>query len=279
MKEFKNNIHILTIMTGINLLVLWNFVSEGQAKHGIGYFIFFYVAIFIIHSFTKKITPKNDIVVKEPIKEAGVATVFALLGVIFLALTFSLRLNILQDILPIRIPVLLGNLMFATPLGIVLYLLVKKYKVYQLGLKVNPLIYLLLGLVIWGLTGLFAFVFNETGIRWERAYKELGGLAGIIIQGVIGAALFEEFSRFVLQSRFEKVIQIPGLNILFATTIWAFMHFPVNWSKGSETFDNLTYCIQIIPLGFIWGYLTHRTRSILPSTIAHGLNLWGLQNG
>ena len=57
------------------------------------------------------------------------------------------------------------------------------------------------------------------------------------------------------------------------------MHFPVTYFKGAEISGTLVYCIQIIPIGFIWGYMTQRTKSIVPSTISHGINLWGFQNG
>jgi membrane protease YdiL (CAAX protease family) len=130
-----------------------------------------------------------------------------------------------------------------------------------------------------GLTGLFALIFNRSGILWEQEMKEEGGFFGLIFRGIIGAALVEEFYRFVIQTRFENSYRTIGINILFASTIWAFMHFPVTYFKSREILNTLIYCIQIIPLGFIWGYLTQRTKSILPSIMVHGLNLWGFQNG
>jgi membrane protease YdiL (CAAX protease family) len=36
--------------------------------------------------------------------------------------------------------------------------------------------------------------------------------------------------------------------------------------------------VDIVPLGLLWGYLMHRTRSLLPSTLLHATNIWGLQN-
>jgi membrane protease YdiL (CAAX protease family) len=36
--------------------------------------------------------------------------------------------------------------------------------------------------------------------------------------------------------------------------------------------------IRIIPIGLVWGYLTHRTKSFVPATLVHGANFWGLQN-
>jgi membrane protease YdiL (CAAX protease family) len=178
-----------------------------------------------------------------------------------------------------NIPILLGVFLFSMPLGIFIYLLIKRYKLMKLGLMTKPLIGLLLGLIIWLVTGLCAYIFNREGIIWKEGFEELGGVGGIILQGIIGAALVEEFTRFIIQSRFEKVFKTSGINILFATMIWACMHFPMAYAQGRDITQTCFYCIQIIPIGFVWGFLSQRTKSILPSTIAHGLNLWGLQNG
>lgn len=279
MKALRDNIQILVIMTAINFIVLWNYISNGKTLHGIGYFVFFYVSILTIHFFTKRKPPKNEIEVKQPKNEMLLILLFSLLGVISITINFYLKSSGEQIGFLIRLPVLLGIFFFTFPLGIAIYLLVKKYKIAQLGLSFKPLSYLLLGLLIWGITGLFAFLFNKSGIIWVEGYKELGGVSGIILQGVIGAGLVEEFSRFIMQSRFDRVFKLNGFNILFATTIWSFMHFPKNFFEGGQATDIVIYCIQIIPIGFIWGYLTHRTKSIVPATLAHGLNLWGFQNG
>ena len=279
MITLKDNLKILMTMTSINLLVLWNFIYNGQTKHGIGYFIFFYIAILTIYFFTKKIPPKNEIEVKEPKKELKISILFALLGGLFLTLKFMQNSNVLPNTLLTKLPVILGLFLFSVPIGTFIYLLFKKYKLLQLGISIKPMIQLLLGFIIWGLTGLFAILFYETGISWEKGLKEVGGFIGLIFTGIIYAALFEEFTRFIVQSRFEKVYKTKGMNILFATTIWSLLHFPMAYNQSHEITSTLKYCIQIIPIGFIWGYLTYRTKSILPSVIVHGLNLWGFQNG
>lgn len=279
LEELKRNSIILIIISMINLIVLWNFISRGNALHGIGYFIFFYVAIFIIHYYTDKIPPRNELVVKNPSFESKIAILFAVLGIIFISLNFMMKSNELPSTLIVKIPIILGVLFFTFPVGIIIYLLLKKYKLTQLGIIINPIKLIFLGLIIWGLTGIFSISFHQSGMLWTKAFKEFGGIVGILIQGVIGAALVEEFFRFVIQSRLEKLMNKVGLNILFASIIWSFMHFPVEYSKGNEISSIISYCLQIIPLGFVWGYLTHRTKSILPSVIAHGFNLWGFQNG
>ena len=278
MKIIKDNILILFLMTVINLIVLWNFISKGETKHGIGYFVFFYIAIMIVHFFTNKFSPKFDIEVKKPKNEFLIAISFSILGFLFITLNFLLKANHIPKNIFTFIPILIGVFLFTFPVGLIIYFLIKKYKIVQLGLATKPLINLLLGVIIWGLTGLFAYFFNNEGIVWKEGIKEVGGIGGIILNGIIGAALVEEFSRFIIQSRFEKIFKISGINILVATIIWSFMHFPVNYFKGGDVSKIFVYCIQIIPLGFIWGYLTQRAKSILPSTFAHGLNLWGFQN-
>lgn len=279
MKDIKDNIQILVIITVINFVVFWNYISNDKILHGIGYFLFFYVSILTIHFFTKRIPPKNEIEVKEPKKELTIAIFFSIIGILFLTLNFMLKSNTIPDKIFTKIPIGLGSIIFTMPIGIIIYLLIKRYKLMRLGLTTQPLKSIILGLIIWGLTGLFAYIFNKEGMLWTRAYEELGGIIGIIVQGVIGAALFEEFSRFVIQSRSKAVFKANGINILLATTIWAFMHFPVTYFKGAEISGALIYCIQIIPIGFVWGYMTQRTKSIIPSTITHGINLWGFQNG
>jgi membrane protease YdiL (CAAX protease family) len=65
---------------------------------------------------------------------------------------------------------------------------------------------------------------------------------------------------------------------LIATTIWAFMHAPKWYWESKDLVEVILASIVRIPLGLMWGYLTHRTKSILPSVLVHGTNYWGLQN-
>ena len=93
MKELKENLNILVVMTIINSLALWFYVAAGKTLHGIGYFLFFYVSIFTIHFFTKKWPPTDDFVVKEPKKELAIVILFTLLGAILITLNFYLKTN------------------------------------------------------------------------------------------------------------------------------------------------------------------------------------------
>jgi hypothetical protein len=62
-----------------------------------------------------------------------------------------------------------------------------------------------------------------------------------------------------------------------ASSIWAAFHLPVFW-VGSHSFVHAAIgCVQILPLGLLWGYVSLRTRSFLPAALLHCTNFWGLQ--
>ncbi len=106
------------------------------------------------------------------------------------------------------------------------------------------------------------------------------GIAGLLFTGLVSAALPEEFLRMLLQTRLGKAFKNVGMGFVVTSFIWCTMHLPVE-SQGEKTFDwelHATRLFTLMPIGYLWGYITHRTRSLLPSVLVHGFNLWGLQN-
>lgn len=279
MYNFKgiNSIHICLFT--INSFVLYQFINKGQVAHGIGYFLFFYTSLVIVHLFSKRYPPKLQIELKKPKTEFYLFLLLTILGAILISMKFALQESTMTNAGILNILVLIGIIAFSFPTCILLYLVNKKYRNCQLGLCIKPRVHILLGLIVWSLTGTIAFLFNRSGIIWERAYYELGGIGGILIQGAIGSALVEEFSRFAIQTRAGKILKPFDYNILLATTIWALIHLPVAYHNSNNIASSMIYCIQIIPIGYVWGYMLDKTRSIIPSVFAHGFNLWGLQNG
>ena len=274
----KKSVPILIIMTLINSVIFINYYQDNKLMHGIGYFLFFYIAIFLIKIVTNKYNSDTIIEVKNPKAEFKIVFLFAVLGLLFIAINFYLKYKFSGLGLLLKLPVILGMFFFTIPVGILIYFLRKKYKILDLGLRAKP-IHILLGVVVWALTGAFAYIFNYEGILRTAGLKEFGGFGGLLLEGLIGAALVEEFARFAFQTRLENRFVWSGFQILLASIVWSLMHFPVTYFKSRVIGDTLIYCLQIIPLGFVWGYLTHKTKSILLSVFAHGLNLWGLQNG
>ena len=81
-----------------------------------------------------------------------------------------------------------------------------------------------------------------------------------------------------LQTRVGAYLRNPAVGWFFATLVWAFLHSPKWYADGGDLYEALMGAVRIVPLGLMWGYITYRTKSLLPATLVHGLNVWGLQN-
>jgi membrane protease YdiL (CAAX protease family) len=56
------------------------------------------------------------------------------------------------------------------------------------------------------------------------------------------------------------------------------LHGPKDWNESHSLAATVMGVLNIVPLGLLWGYLTHRTRSMVSSILLHATNVWGLQN-
>jgi Type II CAAX prenyl endopeptidase Rce1-like len=100
-------------------------------------------------------------------------------------------------------------------------------------------------------------------LRFCREPTDLGAE-----RGPTGAAGF----RHDLRAGDQFVQSCPGFDPI------GLLRRPVDYSQSHSTVEAMLGVINIVPLGLLWGYLTHRTGSFLPSMLLHGLNFWGLQN-
>jgi membrane protease YdiL (CAAX protease family) len=116
--------------------------------------------------------------------------------------------------------------------------------------------------------------------HWKEAYTEYGMWSSLFI-GIITAALPEEFLRLLFQTRIGKACNSIPFGMFIASVIWGAMHIPVNYGHSHEPvtlYNSVSGISYLMPIGMFWGYLTQRTKSLLPAVFMHGFNLWGLQN-
>jgi membrane protease YdiL (CAAX protease family) len=171
--------------------------------------------------------------------------------------------------------VLLPLLLFMFPIALAIYLLLKKYKLPNLGLRLNGL---LLVLPIVFISAIINHYVSPQSLTLTAVLEESGGWFGAIFSGFIVAALSEEFFRFVGQTRLGAYFNNKGIAWFVTSLLWAFMHAPKWYGEELNMTEAVLGSLRIVPIGLMWGYLTHRTKSILPSVLVHGMNVWGLQN-
>jgi hypothetical protein len=94
---------------------------------------------------------------------------------------------------------------------------------------------------------------------------------------VPATAVSEEFLRFVWQTRLAALRNNHAFGWIIASCVWAIMHGPRFWGENGLLHGTLGI-VDIIPIGLLFGYLTHRSRSFLPAAFTHATNIWGLQN-
>lgn len=124
--------------------------------------------------------------------------------------------------------------------------------------------------------GTIAFAVAPGGILWRNLLHSWG-LWWLLWIGLVDSALSEEFS---CRRDSPPAFRNTGTGFVTATFFWACLHIPEFHTAGLHNTWLYAFlsALQIMPIGLLWGYLTHRTKSLLPAVLVHGFNFWGLQN-
>lgn len=247
--------------------------QHDRLPKAIAYLVAMTAAAFLVDLFTHWKGSAPAYPVRQPRREALIVLGCIVLGYITLFLRFAwLDWEQVPGLVRLAILPLFG---FVFPIIVALIMLWFTYKPRDLGFR-------------FPMSGwMFAPILLVTaGTAWLVAREDLTigpilaeeGWTGLLLLGFFSAGLPEEFSRMLLQTRVGAWLKNPSLGWLIATVLWAFMHAPKWIGEGADMYEGVMSSVRIIPLGLLWGYMTHRTRSLLPATLVHGMNVWGLQN-
>ncbi len=259
----------------ISLIVVCNAWWLHRLAHAFGYIFAVWLGAFVT-DVVVALNPKPAIgfPIKRPaIREVVTICVCILPGMLFLFVRYEGGWETINPYVRIAfIPLLL----FAFPIVLAaIYLFRYKYKLRELGVNLR---YWYLPIFIHVIMGGVTLWLAYDKSHWAEEFNRNG--IGELYTGLVVAALSEEFLRMLLQTRLGAALRNVGLGFVLASIIWAFMHLP-NFAQNYKT-EGWGYAvlgvIDIIPIGLLWGYVTHRTKSLIPSIFIHGLNLWGLQN-
>jgi len=211
-----------------------------------------------------------------PVRNAGGEAVFLIvsfaLGLFWLTGRFVWNLRPDPGLLRLLwLAILMGCVFNALP---AIVLLARRYRLTDLGLRITGLHAVPLVMATFAAA---TFALSPASITWRGAIEETGSIVALIGTALL-AAVPEEFFRFVWQTRVGAWLKDPAVGWLVASACWALLHGPKDWDESHSLPVTLMGVVNIIPLGLLWGYLTHRTGSMLPAIALHATNLWGLQN-
>jgi membrane protease YdiL (CAAX protease family) len=264
------------LLTGVFILLSQWSVYTGTLAHLAGYLVAMLLCVFIVEYFHTSRPQRSTLPIKNSQREFAVlATIIALQYVvsIFRFIVFS----DFQSVHPgIRLSLFILMILVIYPVALIIYFFfLKKYRPSELGLRFDWRV--AVSVILIAIIGSISFLVAPEKIRFAEFFGKMG-LLQMIVLGFFSAAIPEEFMRIILQTRLGKVLNNRALGWFITGVIWAGVHIPNFYSQDKEMSSACIAALQILPLGLLWGYMTYRFKSIWPSVIIHGTNLWGLQN-
>jgi membrane protease YdiL (CAAX protease family) len=257
-----------------SLLVLYLGNKHDKTLHSVVYLIAIWFCMFVTDIITEwKNIPAVEFTVRQPLKETIYVLICSLLGMLFIFIRFSNPANWETMRVPIRLATA-SLLIFVFPIALGIIMLLLKYKFKELGFRFSGFVVIVPVIMI---VAAATYLVSWENNKWIEMYKS-EGLVGLLFAGLISSGLSEEFWRLIAQTRISSFLNNKGLGWFVATLIWAFMHAPKWYFEDRNIFEALMGAIRIIPIGLMWGYITHKTKSVIPAAVIHGTNLWGLQN-
>jgi membrane protease YdiL (CAAX protease family) len=164
---------------------------------------------------------------------------------------------------------------FNIPIAIV-DLFALRYRLGDLGFRVAVRGLWAVPLILLSFYGLSYF--SGASFTIGGVMREEGSMGRALLVVIFVAALPEEFFRMTWQTRLGAVTGNKAAAWFLTAFLWAFMHAPI-FHHGEPTWTPaLVSCLNLVPLGLLWGYVLHRTGSLIPSMLLHIFNLSGLQN-
>src|ERR1700761_6459730 len=126
---------------------------------------------------------------------------------------------------------LIPFLVFTYPIALTLiYLFIYRYKVRELGINLR---FWYLPFLIHLLWGGMAMITARKTIIWHDFIVQ-NGIVGTLLAGLICAALAEEFTRMLLQTRLGVLFRNKGTGFVTATILWACLHIPKSYPHTTD---------------------------------------------
>ncbi len=214
--------------------------------------------------------------IKNP-KQELIVTFLAILIASLLLVYWFIWINHAEVSKTVRIITMILRLLFAFPIFLLIYFLAfAKYKPSEIGIWNFKYWFVAIPIII--LIGGATYLLFPEGMQFQAEF-ETRGIQGFILLGFLTAAIPEEIARNFFQTRLGNVIQNKSIAWFLVSFFWALQHIPLFAFNGGDNYYHATIsALGILPIGLLWGYLNERYKSIIPSVMIHGTNLWGIQN-
>jgi membrane protease YdiL (CAAX protease family) len=272
--KIKENVLIFLLLAATALVTLYVGYRHEELARSVVYLSVMWFFTFLMDLYAILKPTKDAFIVRQPKRESMYFIACVVLGFVFLFFRYSPSVDWANLNALIKLA-LLPLILFMFPIALAVILLRLKYKPLDLGFRLNGLI-LVVPIVL--ISALVNRIVSPQSLTFDAVLAETGGVLGALLTGIIAAGLSEEYFKMVGQTRLGTYFNNFGLGWFITVVIWALMHVPKWYAENLDMTEALLSAIRIMPIGLMWSYMTHRTKSILPSVLVHGTNFWGLQN-
>lgn len=264
---------LLTLLT--LALIGWSIYSE-NFTHTVGYCAIMILAAIIVEAAASPNPPTTPWPIKDVRREAIIIALVFVMQILVTSLRF-LAFPDFQHTAPwIKIMLLVCMIAFIYPVFLIIYFFfIKKYKLRDVGIAFSKSIWVALPVI--AVIGVAAWFIAPAKIQFVEFFNEHGVLQ-LLALGFLSAAIPEEVMRVLAQTRLAGYFNNKALAWFLTGLLWALIHFPNFYHQSHDAAGAFMSALGILPIGLLWGFMTDRLRSIWPSVLVHGTNLWGFQN-
>jgi membrane protease YdiL (CAAX protease family) len=251
-------------------------VSEGKVLQTSGYLAALLLSVVVIDLLAAAFeSDPAEVPVRSPRKELSLILSTQAVVIIFAVVRFQFFADWQAAPFLSKLPFYLVNGLLVFPIVLVAAFLKWGYSFRDIGFRLRHFWF---GLPVIAIFGLVTYLVIPERNNFAVNYRELGLVQMFFVSFTI-AAMPEEFVRYLTQTRLGKVLANNAAGWLIASVIWALLHLPSFYANNTRGFAfALLGVVNILPLGLLWSFINHRTRSIIPAVLVHGTNLWALQD-
>ncbi|RKE92286.1 CPBP family intramembrane glutamic endopeptidase [Ichthyenterobacterium magnum] len=263
---------ILILGLTIEMLSFYN----GNVTNSTAYLGVLLLCVLLIEFYTFIRPIKKEWLIKKARQENIMVMFCIFISYCILAIRFLVIDDFQATDKSIKIALMVFVGLFIYPVFLAFYFLrLKNYKLKEIGFGNWKCFWVAFPIII--MFAIVAFGIMPDKIQFGDIIEEKGVLS-LITLGFLTAAIPEEFTRLLFQTRLGKVLSNRGLGWFIASFIWAMGHIFIFSNQTQDYLGAFISAIGIFPLGLFWGYLTEKFKSMIPSVLIHGTNLWGIQN-
>src|SRR6185312_13901007 len=186
LEKIKSNKITFLLLLILSAVIIW-FGNKHDGGHGhsavmqaIAYLFAMWLCAYCIDLYTAMRHMKGDFAVRRPLLESVITFICPLIGSVCILMRFAGQVPWEQRPGIVKLPIAIGLLLFLYPIALGIIMLSLKYKLKDLGFRIQGFIP---GIVVLIITALTAYLVAPGRFTIHEVLQESGGVIGALVMG------------------------------------------------------------------------------------------------